>query len=64
MAKPKDRINIVYSTNPDFSYETNQNSEAETLPPPQQNLKIMLDKKPVPESRLHLYRDLQVIRTT
>ncbi len=45
MAKPKDRINIVYSTNPDFSYETNQNSEAETLPPPQQNLKIMLDKK-------------------
>ena len=45
MAKPKDRINIVYSTNPNFSYQTEPNEEAETLPPAQQQLKIMLDKK-------------------
>ncbi len=45
MAKPKDRINIVYSTNPNFSYETEKDTEPETLPPNQQNLKILLDKK-------------------
>lgn len=45
MAKPKDRINIVYSTNPNFSYQTEPDEEAETLPPTQQQLKIMLDKK-------------------
>ncbi|MFM2286317.1 MAG: hypothetical protein RLZZ543_1814 [Bacteroidota bacterium] len=45
MAKPKDRINIVYSTNPNFNYETEQDTEAETLPPQQQQLKVMLDKK-------------------
>jgi translation initiation factor 1 len=45
MAKPKDRINIVYSTNPNFSYQTEPDEEAETLPPAQQQLKIMLDKK-------------------
>lgn len=45
MAKPKDRINIVYSTNPNFSYQTEPDEEADTLPPAQQQLKIMLDKK-------------------
>jgi translation initiation factor 1 len=45
MAKPKDRINIVYSTNPNFSYQTEPDEEPETLPPAQQQLKIMLDKK-------------------
>lgn len=45
MAKPKDRINIVYSTNPNFSYQTESDEEVETLPPAQQQLKIMLDKK-------------------
>lgn len=45
MAKPKDRINIVYSTNPNFSYQTEPDEEAETLPAAQQQLKIMLDKK-------------------
>jgi translation initiation factor 1 len=45
MAKPKDRINIVYSTNPNFSYQTEPDEEPETLPPGQQQLKIMLDKK-------------------
>lgn len=43
--KIKDRVNIVYSTNPDFKYETEQDSEVDTLPKNQQNLKVMLDKK-------------------
>jgi translation initiation factor 1 len=45
MAKPKDRVQVVYSTNPNFEYQTEQESEAETLAPAQQQLKIMLDKK-------------------
>ncbi|MBN1113300.1 MAG: translation initiation factor [Bacteroidales bacterium] len=43
--KPKNRIDIVYSTNPDFNYQTDDNEEQEMLPPQQQNLKVMLDKK-------------------
>jgi translation initiation factor 1 len=41
----KDREGVVYSTNSDFNYDYNSGSEAETLPPQQQNLKVMLDKK-------------------
>ena len=43
--KNKDRINVVYSTNPNFNYQNTQQSEQKTLPPQLQNLKIMLDKK-------------------
>ncbi|MBD2752325.1 translation initiation factor [Spirosoma validum] len=35
---------IVYSTNSDFDYESDNSSEAEALPPAQQNLKIWLVK--------------------
>ncbi|MBK7029783.1 MAG: translation initiation factor [Bacteroidales bacterium] len=35
---------IVYSTNPDFKYAT-EKAETATLPPQQQNLRVMLDKK-------------------
>lgn len=46
MAKDwKDRLGMVYSTNPDFQYETNAESEAETLPAQQQNLRVTLDRK-------------------
>jgi translation initiation factor 1 len=41
----KDRLGTIYSTNPDFQYETNAESEPETLPPQQQNLWVQLDRK-------------------
>lgn len=41
----KDRLGTVYSTKPDFQYESNTPGEAETLPPHQQNLRVQLDRK-------------------
>jgi translation initiation factor 1 len=41
----KNKINIVYSTNPDFQYQYDGPEEHETLPPAQQNLRVMLDRK-------------------
>lgn len=41
----KERLNIVYSTNPDFRYENGETEEAETLPNEKQNLRIQLDKR-------------------
>jgi len=41
----KDRLNIVYSTNPDYSYEKENNEEVETPKPSQQKLRIQLDRK-------------------
>lgn len=43
--KDKNRINIVYSTNPNFSYESEENKEAETLPKHQQKLYVSIDRK-------------------
>ncbi len=43
--KNKERINVVYSTNPNFAYQVTKDTEQKTLPPPQQLLKIQLDKK-------------------
>lgn len=42
--KGKDRVNVVYSTNPNFKYEEEQHYEHDTLPPQQQNLKVFLDR--------------------
>ena len=38
--KDKSRVNVVYSTNPNFSYENEEETNQETLPPQQQNLKL------------------------
>lgn len=45
MAKKKKRIDIVYSTNPDFDYENEEMEEEETLPPQQQDLRVKIDRK-------------------
>jgi translation initiation factor 1 len=42
----KDRLNIVYSTNPNYGYElNNDDTEQDTLAPQKQNLLIKLDKR-------------------
>lgn len=38
----KERLGVVFSTNPEFTYE---NTKGETLPPQQQDLRVMIDKK-------------------
>ena len=43
--KNKGITGVVYSTDPDFEYTENQQDEAETLAPNQQNIRIQLDKK-------------------
>ena len=44
MAK-KERLNVVYSTNPNFQYETETSNEQETLPNQQQKLYVSIDRK-------------------
>ncbi len=41
----KDRLNVVYSTNPDFNYECIEEEQAETLPKNQQKLRVGIEKK-------------------
>ena len=41
----KDRLNVVYSTNPDFRYETAKTEEPDTLPKEKQPLRVQLDKR-------------------
>lgn len=41
----KARQGVVYSTNPDFIYESDRDSEPDTLLPAQQDLKVWLDRK-------------------
>jgi len=45
MSKKNNPIGIVYSTNPDYKYEFDNEEVQETLPPKQQNLRVLLDKK-------------------
>jgi translation initiation factor 1 len=45
MSKNKNPIGVVYSTNPEFKYQQSEQKATDTLPPQQQNLKVMLDKK-------------------
>lgn len=41
----KDRLNVVYSTNPDFHYDTEEEEEIATLDKAKQKLRVMLDRK-------------------
>lgn len=41
----KNRINVVYSTNPNYNYEYSEEEIIETLPPEKQNLRVILDSK-------------------
>jgi translation initiation factor 1 len=40
----KKREGVVYSTNSDFQFQGQPQEESETLPPQQQNLRVLLDK--------------------
>ena len=41
----KARLNVVYSTNPDYQYENEEIEEAETPPKNQQKLRVSMEKK-------------------
>jgi len=41
----KERLGMVYSTNPDFRFEKGEEEAIETLPPGKQDLRVRLDKK-------------------
>ncbi|NLR90872.1 MULTISPECIES: translation initiation factor [Flammeovirga] len=41
----KDRLGVVFSTDPDYDYDYDGDEEVETLPPNQQDLRVMLDRK-------------------
>lgn len=41
----KDRLGVVFSTNPDHQYNYDESQEQETLPNNKQDLRVMLDKK-------------------
>lgn len=41
----KSRLGVVYSTNPDFQYTTEDSREEETLPPSRQRLIVGIDRR-------------------
>lgn len=43
--KKKNRVDVVYSTNPDYSYDHDEDQELETLLPKDQLLYVSLDRK-------------------
>lgn len=45
MKKNKGRINVVYSTNPEFKFEQEEEEQAETLNPGEQRLYVSIDRK-------------------
>ena len=45
MVVKKNKTGIIYSTNPDFQYEIEEDEQMETLPPQQQKLGVLSDRK-------------------
>ena len=45
MSDWKNRLGVLYSTNPDFEYTTAEVAEPETLPAAEQHLRLSLSKK-------------------
>lgn len=45
MSDWKERLGVVYSTNPDFKYETGQPEQVETLAPGKQRLIVRIDRR-------------------
>jgi len=41
----KDRLGVVYSTNPDYKYETEAEEEVQTLPAAKQRLIVSIDRR-------------------
>ena len=41
----KKRVNVVYSTNPDYNYEESFDEDLETLAPEDQDLRVWIDRK-------------------
>ncbi|WP_178791632.1 translation initiation factor [Bacteroidaceae bacterium] len=41
----KERLNVVYSTNPDFKYENTEDEEIDTPDKKQQKLRVSIEKK-------------------
>jgi len=41
----RNRVDVVYSTNPDFQYRYDGQEEQATLPPTKQDLRVRLDRK-------------------
>lgn len=40
----KQRLNVVYSTNPDFNYDTDEAEEVDELPKNEQKLRVRIDR--------------------
>ena len=45
MSDWKDRLGVVFSTNPDFNYTTDETEEISTLPKEKQKLRVFIEKK-------------------
>jgi translation initiation factor 1 len=41
----KDRLGVVYSTDPDFNYRRHEEETGAEIPPTQQKLRVLLDRK-------------------
>jgi len=44
MSKNKNKVGVVYSTNPDYRYEYDELSQADTLPAVEQRLRVRIER--------------------